>query len=138
MNPPATHLPSKLSPGDGEMLRQHAFTRWLSRDLTQAAGDFCRNLGLFPLYTECSSEHLVRYIFWRPPQGASVEVRSGRARDKFEEYDRVNRERNWRLLSLHVNESELYSAVWVTAAHFETAQAVLKAHGITAAERKSP
>jgi hypothetical protein len=136
MNTPATYVPSKLLSGDSEVLRQHSFTRWMSRDLTQAATDFCRNIGLFPAYCECSPEHLTRYLFWRLPQGAAIEVRSGRAKDKFEEFDRVNREKNWRLLSLHVNENEVYSAVWISSDHFETAKAVLLAHGITPAERK--
>ena len=102
----------------------------------QAAGDFCRNLGLVPIYCECSPDHLTRYLFWRVPQGASIEVRSGRTRDKFEEFDRANKERNWRLLSLHVNESDVYSAVWVTSDHYETAKTFLLAHGITTAERR--
>jgi hypothetical protein len=105
----------------------------MSRDLMQAAGDFCRNLGLVPVYSECSPDHLTRYLFWRLPQGALIEVRSGRIKEKFEEFDRVNREKNWRLLSLHVNESDVYSAVWITPDHFETASAFLMVHGITTA-----
>lgn len=127
---------SKLADRDFELLRQNSFTRWLARDLTQAAVDFCRNLGLVPVYSECSPEHLTRYLFWRLPQGALVEVRSGRARDKFEEFDRVNRERNFRLLSLHINKGDIYSAVWISADHFETGKAFLAAHGISAAERQ--
>jgi hypothetical protein len=102
----------------------------------QAAGDFCRNLGLVPIYCECSPDHLTRYLFWRLPQGALIEVRSGRTRDKFEEFDRANQGRNCRLLSLHVNESDVYSAVWITSDHHETAKTFLLAHGITAAERR--
>jgi hypothetical protein len=119
-----------------ELLRQHSFTRWMSRDLTQAAGDFCRNLGLVPVYCECSPDHMTRYLFWRLPQGVGFEIRSGRTKEKFEEFDRVNREKNWRLLSLHINESDVYSAVWITPDHFETARAFLKAHGITTAEKR--
>jgi len=131
----ATYVPSKLLTGEMELLRQHSFTRWMSRDLMQAAGDFCRNLGLAPAYAECSPDHLTRYLFWRVPQGALIEVRSGRTKDKFDEFDRVNREKNWRLLSLHVNESDLYSAVWISLEHFETGKAFLTAHGITPAEK---
>src|SRR6266404_9591160 len=127
------YIPSKLLSGDAEALRQHSFTREMSRDLKQAATDFCRNLGLFPAYCECSTEHLTRYLFWRLPEGAAVEARSGRSRDKFEEFDRVNREKNRTLLSLHVNESGIHSAVWITAHHFETGKAFLAAHGITPA-----
>jgi hypothetical protein len=62
-------------------------------------------------------------------------VRSGRTREKFEEFEKVNREKGWRLLSLHVNECERYSGVWITPDCFETAKAFLRAHGITPAER---
>jgi hypothetical protein len=135
MSTSTTYIPSKILAGDAELLRQQSFTRWMSRDLMQAAGDFCRNLGLVPAYCECSPDHLSRYLFWRPPQGALVEVRSGRTREKFEEFERVNREKNWPLLSLHINESDVYSAVWVSPDHFETAKTFLLAHGITVAER---
>jgi hypothetical protein len=134
MSTTTAYTPSKLLAGEMELLRQHSFTRWMSRDLMQAAGDFCRNLGLVPAYCECSPDHLTRYLFWRLPQGALIEVRSGRAKEKFEEFDRVNREKGWRLLSLHVNESDVYSAVWISPDHYETAKAFLKAHGITTAE----
>jgi len=129
-----TYLPSKLLNGDAGVLREHTFTRWMSRDLTQASVDFCRNLGLVPAYSEYSSEHSIRYIFWKPPQGTLVEVRSGRTKDKFEEIDDTKRGDQWRLLSLHVNDAGLYSAVWVSSDHFETAKAFLAAHGVTTAE----
>ena len=130
-----TFTTSKLLTGDVELLRQHSFTRWMSHDLMQAAVDFCRNLGLVPAYCECSPEHLTRYLFWRLPQGALIEVRSGRTKDQFEEFDRVNRGRNLRLLSLHINESDVYSAVWISSDQFETAKVFLAAHGITPGER---
>jgi hypothetical protein len=130
------YITSKLLAGDSELLRQQTFTRWMSRDLMQAAGDFCRNLGLVPIYCECSPDHLTRYLFWRVPQGALFEVRSGRTKGRFEEFDCVNRERNYRLLSLHVNETDIYSAVWISSDHFETARNFLAAHGITVAERQ--
>lgn len=90
-----------------------------------------------PVYAECSPDHQTRYLFWKPPQGACLEVRSGRLREKFEEFDRVNRDRGWKLLSLHINESDVYSGVWVSPDHFETARAFLSAHGITVAERRT-
>jgi len=108
----------------------------MSRDLTQAAVDFCRNLGLVPAYCDSSPDHLTRYLFWRLPQGALIEVRSGRTKEKFEEFDCANRERSMQLLSLHINESDIYSAVWVSLDHFETGKAFLKTHGITHAERR--
>jgi hypothetical protein len=135
---PATYTPSKLLPGEVELLRQHSLTRWMSRDLTQAAVDFCRNLGLMPAYCECSPDHLTRYLFWRLPAGAMVEVRSGRTREKFVEFDTVNHDKHWRLLSLHVNESDVHSAIWISADHFATARAYLAAHGISPAERHEP
>jgi len=134
MKSSATYIPSKLLPGETELLRQHSFTRWMSRDLAQAAVDFCRNLRLFTAYSETSPDNLTRYLFWQLPQGASVEVRSGRPKDKFEDFDRANRNTNRRLLSLHVNEGGFYSAVWISSEHFETAKAFLLAHGITTAE----
>jgi hypothetical protein len=136
MKTPATYVASKLLTGETELLRKHSFTRWLSPDLTQAAVDFCRNLGLYPAYAECSPEHLTRYLFWRLPQDARVEVRSGRSKEKFEEFDLANRGRKMPLLSLHINESDIHSAVWISADHFATAKAILAAHGITCAERK--
>ena len=132
-----TYIPSKLLNGDIGILREHALTRWMSRDLTQAAVDFCRNLGLVPAYCECSSQHLTRYLFWKPPEGALVEVRSGRARDTFEEFDSVNRERKFRLLSLHINESDVYSAVWISPQHFEAAKAFLTANAISVAKSRA-
>jgi hypothetical protein len=138
MNTSAAYIPSKLLTGEAELLRQHSLTRWMSRDLMQAAGDFSRNMGLFPAYSETSPDHLTRYLFWRLPCGALTEVRSGRARDKFEEFDRVNRGRNLRLLSLHINESEIYSAVWISGEYYDTAKAILLAHGITPAQRIEP
>lgn len=135
MNTSNTYIPSRLLTGDCEILRQHSFTRWMSRDLTQAATDFCRNIGLFPVYCETSTEHLTRYLFSRLPQGAAIEVRSGRAKDKFEELDRVNGEKQWKLLSLHVNESDAHSAVWISVEHFDLASKFLAAHGITTPER---
>ena len=136
MNPASTYVPSRLLTGEVEFLRQHSFTRWMSCDLTQAAVDFCRNLGLFPAYCETSPDHLTRYLFWKLPQGAVLEVRSGRTRDKFEELDALNRQKNRRLLALHINESDVYSAVWISSDHFETARAYLAAHGITPADRR--
>jgi hypothetical protein len=135
MNTSSTYIQSKILPGESEALRQQSFTRWMSRDLTQAAGDFCRNLGLVPVYCECSPDHQTRYIFWRLPQGAAFEVRSGRTKDKFEEFDRANQQRSMALVSLHINESDIFSAVWISSDYLETARGFLKAHGITFAER---
>jgi hypothetical protein len=135
MNTSGPYIPSRLLPGDGETLREQSLTRWMSRDLMQAATDFCRNLGLVPVYCEYSTGHLTRYLFWRVPPGAAIEVRSGRDKNKFEEFDRVNSARHWRLLSLHVNDHGFHSAVWISAGHFEIAKNFLLAHGIVPAER---
>lgn len=136
MNTNVTYVTSKLLSGPAEALRQQSFTRWMSSDLKQAASDFCRNIGLLPVYAECSPDHLTRYLFWKPPQGACLEVRSGRIKEKFQELDRVIHERGWKLLSLHINESDVYSAVWIAPDQFETAKAFLTAHAITVAERR--
>ncbi len=137
MKAPVSYTPSRLLTGDTETLRQHSFTRWMSRDLMQAAADFNRNLGLVPAYCETSPDHLTRYLFWKLPQGAMIEIRSGRARDKFEELDHASHERKCKLLSLHINESDIYSAVWISADFYELAKTFLAAHGITCAERKA-
>jgi hypothetical protein len=132
-----TYTPSQLLSGDGEFLRRHGFTRWMSRDLLQPATDFLRNLGLLALYAECSSENLHRYLCWHPPEGWGGEIRSGRTLTQFEEYDRGNLARGWPLLSLHLNEKDLYSAVWVAPHIFDEATKVLSGFGITPAVRNS-
>ena len=115
-------------------MRQQTLTRWLSRDLSQAAVDFCRNLGLIPIYSESSPEQLTRYLFWQLPPGALIEVRSGRTKDKFEELDNTKRDPQWRLLSLHISDAGRYSAVWISKDHYEPAKFYLAAHGIIPAE----
>jgi hypothetical protein len=137
MNGPVTYIPSQTLPGDAELLREHGFTRWMSRDLLQAASDFCKNLGLIAIYSECSPGPVTRYLFWRPPQGTMFEVRSGRAFDQFKAYDKANAERGWPLLSLHINENRIYSGVWISPDHYETGKAVLTRYGITPAERQA-
>jgi hypothetical protein len=130
-----SYVPSRLLTGETELLRRHSFTRWMSRDLLQPASEFLRNLRLLALYAECSSEGLHRYLCWHPPEGCAFEVRSGRTLEQFEQFDRANQERGWPLLSLHLNECDLYSAVWISAAHYEIARKLLGAYGITPASR---
>jgi hypothetical protein len=132
-----TYVPSKLLGGETELIRQHSFTRWMSADLLQAATDFCRNIGLGAIYSECSRESGFRYLMWRAPKDAHIEIRSGRSRQKFEEIDLRNAANNRPLLSLHIDEKEIYSAVWISAEHYETAKAMLAVYGITPAERKA-
>ena len=79
---------------------------------------------------------LTRYILWRMPMGALTEIRSGRTEAQFREFDQINAARGWMLLSLHINESDLYSAVWLSANHYETAAAMLAVYGITPAQRR--
>jgi hypothetical protein len=129
-----TYTPFRLLTGDVSLVLQHAFTRWLSRDLAQPAFDFCRHLGLSPAYCECSPGRLTRYLFWSPPPGILGEIRSGRPKDKFEEIDNATRDKPWRLLSLHISDDGLYSAVWISTEHYETAKAWLAAHGVATAE----
>ena len=130
-----TYTPSKLLSGDTELLRRHSFTRWMSRDLLQPANDFLKNLRLLAIYAETSSDHLHRYLCWHPPQGCAFEVRSGRTFEQFEAFDHTNIARGWALLSLHISECDIYSAVWIGPEHLETAQKVLAAYGITPAGR---
>jgi hypothetical protein len=129
------YTPSKSLPGEGELLREHGFTRWMSCDLLQAASDFLKNLGLLAIYAECSSENLHRYLCWHPPEGWGCEIRSGRTLEQLEKFDSGNLARGWPLLSLHVNERSIYSAVWISPNHYETAKKVLACHGITPAGR---
>jgi len=136
MNTPISYIPSELQSGDAESARQHAFTRWMSRDLLQAATDFCKNIGHVAAYCESSKEG-TRYLFWQMPPGACCEVRSGRTKEKFEDFDRVNQQRGWRLLSLHVSAQEIYSAVWVSAQHYAAGVAFLRLFGISPAERRN-
>lgn len=108
----------------------------MSRDLRQAAVDFNKNIGLYPLYSETSPDHQTRYLFWRLPKGAVTEIRSGRQKECFDQFDQVNLGRNIKLLSLHVNESDIYSAIWISADFYEEARSVLRTYGITSAEKK--
>jgi hypothetical protein len=130
-----TYLPSQILPGDTDLLRNRSFTRWLSRDLRQAAVDFCKNIGLFPIYCEFSPDGLTRYLFWNPPRTTYVEIRSGRTLEQFIAFDQKNAEPDRRLLSLHVSENHIYSAVWISADQYETAASILAAYGITPAQR---
>jgi hypothetical protein len=131
------YTPSCLLPGDPAILRELTFTRWMSRDLLQAASDFLRNLHLIALYAETSPEGLCRYLCWHPPKGCAFEVHSGRTREQFEQFDQGNIARGWALLTLHVNESDIYSAVWISPAHLETATAMLARYGISPAVREN-
>jgi len=130
-----TYAPSRLMSGEAALLRERSFTRWMSRDLLQPASDFLKNLHLLAIYAETSPDDNSRYILWHPPEGCGFEVRSGRTEDEFEEIDRANIMRDWALLSLHVNECDIHSAVWVSASHVETARKVLAGYGITPARR---
>jgi hypothetical protein len=129
---------SKLLPGDGEFLREHAFTRWMTRDLRQAAVDFLKHLRLLPIYGECSAEDMHRYLCWNPPVESLCEVRTGRTLEQFEKFDAGNLARGWLLLSLHINERDIYSAVWISPAHYVAAVKVLAGYGITPANRVPP
>ena len=131
------YLPSRTLQGETERIRQHSFTRWMSRDLTQAAVDFCRNLGLHSIYSECSPDRLTRYLFWKPPEGMRFEIRSGRTFEQFQAFDLANEERGWLLLTLHINECDIYSAVWISPDGYEAATAMLGFYGVTPAQRKA-
>jgi hypothetical protein len=115
--------------------RDHGFTKWMSPDLLQAATDFCKNIGLIPLYAERGPKDQTRYLFWHPPEGARCEVRSGRDRHQFVAFDKTNVERGWPLLSLHVSEQEIYSAVWICPEHYEAGVQMLATYGISPASK---
>jgi len=130
-----TYTPSKLLPGEGELLREHGFTRWISPDWFQVTCEYLRNIGLLPIYAEYSPDKQRRCICWHPPEGCYFEVRTGRILENFEELDRRCTERGWPLLTLHVSESGAHSAVWVSANYYETAKTVLARYGIAPASR---
>ncbi len=136
MDTPVTYIPSRLLIGQAGALRRESMTRWMSGELAQAALDFCRNIGLMPVYCETSPDRLTRFLFWKVPKNAQLELRGGRTREKFEEADVVSRESGRQLLSLHINECDIYSAVWIAQEHYVRANAYLLAHGITAAVRQ--
>jgi hypothetical protein len=131
------YIPSQTLPGDAERIREHSFTRWMSRDLLQAATDFCKNLGLVPIYAECGPNRLARYLFWRPPEGSGIEVRSGRTLEQFKVFDQINNEKGRLLLSLHLGEGAIYSAVWISREHYEAGVWFLGRLGITPAGRNA-
>jgi hypothetical protein len=132
-----SYTPSLLSSGDdAALLRENAFTRWMSRDLMQAAVDFLKNIGLLPLYAELNADGLTRYLCWRAPKDWGCEVRSGRNLEQFAKFDQGNMARGWPLLTLHISESGIYSAVWLAPNHLELAQKVMAAYGIAPASRE--
>ena len=140
MNKNITYIPSKILAGNTEILRQHSFTRWMSRDLMQATVDYCKNIGLYPLYCEASPDHLARCLFWRLPQGAITEVRSWRTkRQRFMEHTIKQARRNNRKLiisSCERRDDVYFCPVWVSSDYCETAKNLFTAYGITCAERK--
>jgi hypothetical protein len=125
--------PSRLLDGDLETARQSAFTSWMASGLMQAAVDFSRNIGLLPIYAETSVQG-TRYLFWHSPAGALCEVRSGRVKEAFMEFDQKNRDHGRRLISLHVGSDHRYSAVWISAEHHASAVQFLNRFGISPAE----
>jgi hypothetical protein len=132
------YTPSVLSSGDdAALLREHAFTAWMSRDLMQAAIDFLKNISLLPLYAETNAEGLTRYLCWRAPKDWGCEIRSGRSLEQFTKFDQGNVTRGWSLLTLHVSEEGIYSAVWLAPNHVELARKVMASYGIKPANRPS-
>jgi hypothetical protein len=125
--------PSRLLDGDFEIARQSAFTSWMAPGLMQAAVDFSRNIGLLPIYAETSVQG-TRYLFWHSPAGTLCEVRSGRAKKVFLQFDQKNRDQGRRLISLHVGFDQRYSGVWISAEHHTSAVQFLSRFGISPAE----
>jgi hypothetical protein len=129
--------PSRLSTGDdAALLRENAFTWWMSRDLMQAAIDYLKNIGPLPLYAETNAEGHTRYLCWRAPKDWGCEVRTGRTLEQLTKFDQVNKERDWPLLTLHINDRGIYSAVWLAPNHLELAQKVMTSYGISPASRE--
>jgi hypothetical protein len=132
---PPTIIPSVLQNGEFETARASACTRWMASELRQATVDFSRNIGLVPIYAETSRDG-TRYLMWHMPAGAKCEVRSGRTKEQFLEFDRLGHEQGRRLLSLHTSVDQLYSAVWITTEHHVTALEYLSRFGISPGEVK--
>lgn len=130
----ATFHASKLLDGDAALLREHAFTHWMSRDLTQAATDFLKNIGLLVIYAETAKDGRTRYLLWQAPEGWGCEVRSGRTPEQILPFHEANAKRGWPLLTLQVNEVGIYSAVWLAPNHRELAIKVLAGYGVLPAE----
>jgi len=130
-----TYVPSKLLSGEGEFLRERSFTQWVSPEPNQVATDFMRNLGLSPIYVESSTGNLRRSLQWQPPEGYACDVCAGCTLVQFVEFDNVNIDRGWPLLSLHIGAGDIHSAVWVSPEAFKMAQRFLASYGITPASR---
>lgn len=123
-----------LTPESAEF-RERCFTSWLPLEALQAAIDFNLALGLLPIYVEHRDSETGRYLFWHPPDGMEFEVRSGRAEDVFRECDEMASDRGLALLSLHISEDRLYSAVWVAEEHLDSATTSLRGFGLSRASR---
>ena len=134
MNHNPVFAASDLSEAQREK-RERSLTSWMSPDLCQATTDFCRNIGLAPIYAESSTSHQTRYLFWNPPEKAGFEVRSGRDQATFLQFDEKNRKRQWELISLHISEDGKHSAVWMAPEHLEVAVDFLENVGISPAVR---
>ena len=132
-----SYVPSRLLDGDAGLLREHALDALDVADLLQATTDFAKNIGLIVIYAETDKEGRGRYLFWHAPEGWGCEIRSGRTLEQFEEFDHRNAERGWPLLTLHVNEAGIHSAVWLAPNHRQLAITVLAGYGITPAEKSS-
>ena len=115
--------------------RERCFTSWLPLEGLQAAIDFNLTLGLLPIYVEHRDSKTGRYLFWHPPDGMEFEVRSGRSENLFREFDEKASDRGVALLSLHINEDRLYSAVWVAEEHLDSATTSLNGFGLSRATR---
>lgn len=135
MKSPHNYIPSRTLSGATERFRQHSFTGWIPLDLLQEATDFAGSIGLVPIYAEHAADFSGRYLFWSPPPDACFEVRSGRTEEQFREFDQVNIERGWSLLTLNINAQNVYSAVWIRPDHYDTATEILSRYGITPAQR---
>jgi hypothetical protein len=133
METASEYRPSRLLDGEFEAARQSAFTSWMAPRLTQATADFSRNIGLLPIYAE-TSDRGTRYLLWHSPAGTLCEVRSGRAKKAFLEFDRKNRDKGRRLISLHIGSDQRYSAVWISAEHHASAVRFLSRFGISPAK----
>lgn len=133
---PNTYCASTLDP-EKSSLRERSFTNWMSRDLSQSTVEFCRSIGLIPVYAEAREDGKFRYLFWNPPQGTAFQIKSGNNETTFRELHQKADQAGLILLTLHISDGEnrLYSAVWISPDSQNVACDFLSIYGISATEK---
>ncbi len=125
------YQPSALQDGSYAALRERLFTPWMDVPQLQDATERMAELGMLAIYSEFLPDSGFREIYWRPQVPVFFEVRSGRTRTEFLQYQQTNVERGWKLLTLHISgPGDFFSAVWLDDAGHQDARPVLEGLGI--------